>query len=410
MKNIPKYRFKEFEGEWKKEKLGNVVEFYKGKGISKSQVSDIGRPCILYGELYTKYNEIISEVESKTNIDMNFTLSKSNDVLIPSSGETAIDISRASAILLDNVALGGDLNVLRPNKEVDGRFLSYILNSAKKKDIARIAQGVSVVHLYAKQLKGLNINIPPLLEQEKIVESLSSIDARIKNQEDKIGNLEDTKKGLMQKIFSQEVRFKDENGEKYPGWEEKELGEVGAFYNGLRGKTKDDFNNGSSKYISYMNIFSNTLMNFEITDTVNVAESENQNKVKYGDILFTQSSETPEEVGMTSVWIRTEEPYLNSFSFGFRFNDLINIEPIYIGYLLRTESIRNKIILEGQGSTRYNLSSKRIEKLKFPYPCLSEQKKIADALSTMDEKIEIEKEILETLKEIKRGLLQQMFV
>lgn len=198
---MPKLRFPEFNIEWEKKKLGDIVDFYKGKGISREDLSDNGTPCILYGELYTTYGEIIDNVVSKTNLDIDFFMSKANDIIIPSSGETAEDISCASAVLLDNIALGGDLNVLRPKENIDGSFLSFALNFAKKYDIAKVAQGASIVHVYADSLKQLYINVPSLQEQQKITNFLSTINSRIKTQEKKIENIEEMKKGFMQKIF-----------------------------------------------------------------------------------------------------------------------------------------------------------------------------------------------------------------
>lgn len=147
-------RFPEFCGEWKETTLGKISEITKGSGISKDQLSEQGSPCILYGELYTKYkSEIIDEVYSKTELDSSSLVkSKANDVIIPCSGETAIDISTARCVPFNNILLGGDLNIIRL-KHDDGGFFAYQLNGARKKDIARVAQGVSVVHLYGENLK-----------------------------------------------------------------------------------------------------------------------------------------------------------------------------------------------------------------------------------------------------------------
>ena len=147
--NVPALRFPEFSEEWKEERLGKIAELSKGVGISKEQLSEDGEPCILYGELYTKYkSEIIHKVISKTNIESsNLKRSKRNDVIIPCSGETAIDIAVARCVPFDNILLGGDLNIIRLHKD-DGAFMAYQLNGKRKIDIAKLAQGVSVVHLY----------------------------------------------------------------------------------------------------------------------------------------------------------------------------------------------------------------------------------------------------------------------
>ena len=162
-------------------------------------MSSNGNPCILYGELYTKYkSEIISEVISKTNIEKNnLKHSKQNDVIIPCSGETAVDIAVARCVPFDNVLLGGDLNIIRLHK-YDGAFMAYQLNSKRKIEIAKLAQGVSVVHLYGENLKSINTFNPSLQEQQKIVRLLSLLDERIKVQNKIIEKLKSLIKGIAQ--------------------------------------------------------------------------------------------------------------------------------------------------------------------------------------------------------------------
>ncbi|WP_180058912.1 restriction endonuclease subunit S [Acinetobacter sp. YH12227] len=151
----PKLRFKEFDGDWKKCLLKDFVIFSKGKGISKADISEDGvNLCIRYGELYTTYGQVIDKVVSKTNIaKSDSVLSKANDVIIPASGETQIDIATASCVLQEGVILSGDLNIL--SHQENGEWLAYYLSSAKKQDISTLAQGNSVVHLYSSQLKDL---------------------------------------------------------------------------------------------------------------------------------------------------------------------------------------------------------------------------------------------------------------
>ena len=200
---VPKLRFPEFreEGEWESTTLGKIASLHKGKGISKAEIDDTGKSfCIRYGELYTKYKEAIFTVYSKTTTPTNeLVLSKKNDVLIPSSGETKIDIATASCVMQDGIAIGGDINVIRSNQ--NGVFLSYYLNSAKKLDIAKLAQGDAVVHLYISQLELLNVVIPTLIEQQKIADCLLSLDNLITVQIQKIEALKLHKKGLMQQLF-----------------------------------------------------------------------------------------------------------------------------------------------------------------------------------------------------------------
>ncbi len=201
--NIPRIRFPEFgdAGPWKMKRLGKIASFSKGKGISKSDVVDGGKlPCIRYGELYTHYGEMIEEIISYTNISKeNLVLSKKNDVIIPASGETQEDIAKASCIERSGIALGGDLNIIR--SQADGAFLSYYLNSAKKNDIATMAQGISVIHLYPNQLRNLVVSLPRKSEQRKIAACLKSADQLINTTAQQLEALKQHKNALMQQLF-----------------------------------------------------------------------------------------------------------------------------------------------------------------------------------------------------------------
>lgn len=202
-KTVPNYRFPEFknDGDWKERNFDSIATFLKGKGISKADIVDDGKtPCIRYGELYTTYKETIDKVVSYTDIPVkDLVFSKANDVIIPSSGETQLDIATASCVLNDNIALGGDLNIIRSTS--NGVFLSYYLNNAKKYEIARMAQGNAVVHLYPHQLKTLNLQLPEINEQQKIANCLSSVDELKVELLNKIEQLKLHKKGLMQGLF-----------------------------------------------------------------------------------------------------------------------------------------------------------------------------------------------------------------
>ena len=200
--NVPTLRFPEFQGEWKEERLSDIADLYKGIGISKDQLSVDGEPCILYGELYTKYkSETIKEVISKTSIDnAKLVRSKANDVIIPCSGETAEDIATARCVLNDNILLGGDLNIIRLHG-YDGSFMSYQLNGKRKYDIAKVAQGVSVVHLYGEHLKGVRTINPSFDERKKISSLLALLDERIATQNKIIDKLQSLIRGIRNEVF-----------------------------------------------------------------------------------------------------------------------------------------------------------------------------------------------------------------
>lgn len=413
---VPKLRFKEFCGEWEEKRLGDVAEIYKGNTLSKSDLRDEGYPCILYGELYTKYGEIIERVYSKTNrADKNLFIGKNNDVLIPSSGETAIDISTASCLKCDNVYIGGDLNVIRCN-DINGSFLSYNLNHKQKNSIAKFAQGVSVVHIYGNSLRKLKIKIPSLPEQTKIADFLSTVDDKIQNQQDKITHLENIKKGFMQKIFSRKIRFKDDGGEEFLEWEEKKLGDVieyitdyvaaGSFADIRKNVTYLD--TGYAQLIRTIDL-KNNFRNSEFV-YVDKHAFEYLHKVNLNEdsiILPNIGANIGESYYITPDMLPNKYNVLAPNAILLR-SKVQNNKFIYQFFKTTIFINKLKLIVGASGQPKFNKTD--LKNLKIELPCLKEQQKIADFLSSFDEKISTEKETLEHLKQLKKGLLQQMFV
>ena len=200
--SVPNLRFS-YKGDWSKRKLNEICLFFKGNGLSKSDLSNEGFPCILYGELYTTYkNEVISDIISKTNTTLaNPFLSRNNDLIIPGSGEDPIDIAVARAIYQNDIILGGDLNILRPKSNVSAAFLSYQLNGVRRYDIAKKAQGKSIVHLHNSDLKEVLVSIPSYDEQLHIVKLLTKIDEMIETQSKIINDLVLQKKCIISSLL-----------------------------------------------------------------------------------------------------------------------------------------------------------------------------------------------------------------
>lgn len=219
-----KLRFPEFSGPLDVKTLGELVSISKGGKLSKAQVSDIGdTPCILYGQLYTHYAEVANEFFSFTS-ETDLTLSQAGDVIIPTSGETAEDIATATCITKNGVAYGGDLLILR-TKNVDGRYLSYYINGPARRKIAAIAQGKTVVHLNAKNISQIHIQIPSKAEQERIASFLSLISTKIELSQQRVTKLNLLKKGLVQRIDSS-------------NWDKIEIGEIFEITSGRTQKSK----------------------------------------------------------------------------------------------------------------------------------------------------------------------------
>ena len=374
--NVPHLRFPEFCGEWVETTLGKISEITKGSGISKDQLSEQGSPCILYGELYTKYkSEIINEVYSRTELEpSSLVKSMANDGIIPCSGETAIDISTARCVPFDNILLGGDLNIIRLKND-DGGFFAYQLNGTRKKDIARVAQGVSVVHLYGENLKQIRVYYPNTEEQKKITRLLSLIDERIATQNKIIEDLKKLKSAIAETVFNNMkghlanlsaicniVKGKQVNGE--------ELSEKGKYYVMNGGITP-------SGYYDQCNTPANT-----------ISISEGGNSCGY--VQYNKSS----------FWSGGHCYTLQDISSG--------VETQYLfHYLKRYESnIMNLRI----GTGLPNIQKKDLENFRIVLPPSNVQKEIATCLTAIEHKILVEIKWLDSVQKEKQHLLRQMFI
>jgi len=378
--STPKIRFPDFKGDWINNSLGEIAKFSKGKGISKEDISESGETeCIRYGELYTTYNETIDTVFSKTNIETSdLVLSETNDIIIPASGETQIDIAKASCVLKSGIALGGDLNIIKsPN---NGVFLSYYLNSKKKVDIAQLAQGISVVHLYAGQLSKLQLRIPSLPEQQKIASFFTAIDQKIYQLKHKKTLLEHYKKGVMQKIFSQEIRFKDVNGQEFPKWEKKKLNDVAEIKYG-KDQKGIACENGQYPILGTGGVMGRTNEFLSDKPSVLIGRKGTIDKPFFIDTPFW----TVDTLFYTIV--------------------LSNVNPKWLYYNL----IKVDWYKYNEASGVPSLSTSTINKIPINLPSIGEQTRIANFLSAIDDKIYHTQKQIEKAGVWKKGLMQQMF-
>ena len=225
----PKIRFKGFTKDWEQRKLGDVAEFSKGNGYSKGDLIESGTPIILYGRLYTKYETIISEVDTYVEAKEGSVYSKGGEVIVPASGETAEDIARAATVDKSGILLGGDLNVVMPNKDINPAFLAIsISNGNSQRELSKKAQGKSVVHIHNEEIRNLVIPFPNKVEQNKIVAYFANLDHLITLHQRKCEQTKKLKKYMLQKMFPQngakvpEIRF---DGFTYD-WEQRKLGDV----------------------------------------------------------------------------------------------------------------------------------------------------------------------------------------
>ena len=390
--NVPTLRFPEYSDKWLECELQDIADISKGAGISKEQLSETGESCILYGELYTKYkSEIISNVISKTDIEnSNLVRSKANDVIIPSSGETAIDISTARCVPYDNILLGGDLNIIRL-KEQDGRFFSYQLNGVRKLDIAQIAQGVSVAHLYGESLKRLKVLYPSKSEQEKISSLLSVIDERIETQIRIINEIQSLISGITQKISKHSSIRMTMLSELLVERNEKNTA--------LFPVHSVSVSEGVINQIDYLG------RSFAAADT------SHYNVAHKGDIIYTKSPTGEFPFGIVKR-NAVETNVAVSPLYGVYQPESDDVA-IYLHYYfcspLNAQNYLHKLIQKGAKNT-INITNQRFIQNCIPLPDKKTLERFVRLTTAVSTKLKIEKSLLEKLQNQKRYLLTQMFI
>ena len=391
--NFPRLRFPEFEGEYRQYSFEDLFLFSTGKNIKQNEASpEYETPCVRYGELYHLYNEIISEVVNKTNLDKSdLTFSIGNEILLPSAGEDPLDIGSASALTIKGVAIGRTINILRPLKKnlYSNIYVSYYINEKLKKKISTLAKGVSISNVYNSDLKILNALLPSISEQQKISSFLLLINSRIQTQNKIINDLKTLKTATAKKIFLQELRLKDDNGNDFPEWEVREVGEV---FKITRGN------------VLAMNLVSNQC-NEKNTYPVYSSQTKNNGLAGYyTDFLFEDAiTWTTDGANAGDVNYRSGKFYCTNVC----------------GVLISNEGYANSCIAELINSVSKNyvsyvgnpkLMNGVMSEIKIPFPSLPEQTKIANFLSAIDSKIDMENQLLQKLEEQKKYLLQNMFV
>ena len=275
------------------------------------------------------------------------------------------------------------------------KFIYYLYQTIH---IEQYSTGSGVPTLNRNNVHRHKTFIPKLKEQNKIAAFLSLLDERISTQSKIIDKLQSLIKGLNDTLYAQ-------HGDELL----TSFAELGTSYSGLSGKSAQDFGSGKS-FITYLNVYSNNVINENDFQYVTIKKGEKQNVVEYGDVLFTLSSETPEEVGIGSVYLGKEKVYLNSFCFGIHITNKEVAFPPYLSYYVSSTAFRKFIYPYAQGSTRFNLCKADFEKASIKLPTLENQKRIYSILSHIDSKIETEIQMLNLYNSQKQYLLRQMFI
>ena len=325
---------------------------------------------------------------------------ENGDILFQRSSETLEDVGRANVYMDNKPAVFGGF-VIRGKKkaEYDPLFFRYLLASPfARKKIIPMGAGAQHFNIGQEGLNKVKLHFALLDEQKKIARLLSLLDERIAIQNKIIDKLKSLIKGLNNHLYQQ-----------YGNEIETSFADLGVSYSGLSGKTATDFGSGKP-FITYLNVYSNNVIEETSYQYVRMGENEKQNIVRYGDVLFTLSSETPEEVGIGSVFLGNQEVYLNSFCFGVHITNIQKVFSPYLSYYISTTQFRKFIYPFAQGSTRFNLCKADFEKSKFKLPSLENQKRIYESLKCLSGKVAAEDAILKQYHSQKQYLLRQMFI
>ncbi|KEO78169.1 restriction endonuclease subunit S [Paenibacillus polymyxa] len=411
--NTPKIRFPGFTDAWEQRRLGELMEISSASRVHKEEWTETGVPFFRSSDVVSAFKglendrafisyELFEELSNKSG------KVQENDLLVTGGGSIGIPYK-----VRNNEPLyfkDADLIWFKNSSLINSDFLyTFLITPVFRRYVGSITHIGTISHYTIEQAKATPIMMPEIEEQKHISQFFAQLDRLITLHQRKLNNVKNLKDGLLQKMFPKngedfpEVRFPGFTG----AWEQRELGKLGDTFTGLSGKTKEDFGHGDAQFVTYVNVFGNVIS--DPNGVENVEIDDKQNQVKYGDVFFTTSSETPEEVGMSSVWLEnTENVYLNSFCFGYR--PTVEFEPYYLAFMLRSPEIRKKFILLAQGISRYNISKSKVMEMKVPVPKLNEQRKVGAFFRDLDHLITLHQRKLEHLQEQKKALLQQMFI
>ncbi len=403
---VPELRFREFAENWREESLGSIATFKKGKGVSKKDIEPNGAtPCVRYGELYTDYGLVIDEPLSATNVNPSeLILSRGGEVIVPASGEDSKDIATAVVVLRAGIALGGDLNIIESS--MNGYFLAAYLSGKRRNALARMAQGNSVVHLYSAQLSQTALSIPSLTEQKKIADFLGAVDGKLAALREKEAALTRFKRGLMQALFSQTLRFTRDDGSPYPDWEEKQLGEVFE-----RRIAKNDENNTNVMTISAQQGLINQEEYFN--KSVSAKDVTGYYLLQRGDFAYNKSYSKGYPMGAIKRLNRYENGVVSTLYICFRPKSAQSAA-FYEQYFESSFMNRELAKIAQEGARNHGLLNMSVVEffrdIEIPYPHPEEQQKVSESLAAMDAKINAVTNQVTQLTAFKKGLLQQMFV
>lgn len=401
MTKQPSYRFAGYTEPWSEKKLGEIIDINSGESPAK------------FHEGYTPYVKVDDLnycdkylTTTKTYVDTNNKVKKieKGSIVFPKRGAAIL----TNKIRILNTKAYMDTNMM--SLSTDKSNLEFLYTVISNVGLYKIADTSTIPQINNKHILPYIISLPSLPEQTAIGSFFQDIDQFITLQQRKLEVLKEQKKTYLKLLFPAKGQTKP--ALRFAGfeddWKEVKLGEVGETYTGLSGKTKEDFGHGEGKFITYVNVFNNPLTDLYGLDSVEIDDK--QRRVQYGDVLFTTSSETPEDVGLSSVWMGTEDNvYLNSFCFGYRPQKGI-FDLYYLAFVLRSFSVRKEFMLLAQGISRFNISKTKVMDMSIHVPSLPEQEAIGYFFQDLDKAIAKQEEKVNQLKESKQTLLRKMFI
>ena len=397
----PKIRFKGYTKDWEQRKLGDVFKEY-----SEKNHTELSALTIIQGGGTVKREDSDRNLMYDTSNLSNYKMVRKDDFIVHlRSFEGGLEKSSLDGII--SPAYHTFHSDMADSRFYYPYFRSYeFIKHKLVSHVYGIRDGRSID---IDGMKTIEIPYTSIEEQRKIGDYLECLDHLITLHQRKCEQTKKLKKYMLQKMFPQngakvpEIRF---DGFTYD-WEQRKLGDMGSTFTGLSGKTKEDFGHGDAQFITYMNVFSNPVANLEMTEAVEIDAK--QNRVKKGDVFFTTSSETPEEVGMSCVMPENKDNiYLNSFCFGYRPTEKFDLD--YLAYVLRADSFRKEMKFLAQGISRYNISKNKVMEVSIPIPNLEEQTMVGRYFSTLDHLITLHQRKCDELKKMKKYMLQNMFI
>lgn len=395
--------------DWEVKRLGEIFAFKNGYNASANCYGS-GMPVASVLDALSNRPLLRQSIDTKVNApykDQDSFSLKFGDLIFTRSSETLEDVGRSNVYLDEgNVMFGGFVIRGRPSVLIDSLFVNYMLNTSPCR-IRVMSHGAGAQHFNIGQsgLEKVLIPLPPLAEQRRIARALSDVDELISALGKLIEKKRNIKTGAMQQLLTGKTRLPGFKGK----WVERRLGECGFCFNGITGKSGGDFGHGRSRYITFLNVLTNVVINSSIFGPVDICSGENQNEVRRGDVFFNTSSETPEEVGLCAVLEDdVKSVYLNSFCFGFRLTDE-DVCGRFLAYWFRSSTGRALMTSLAQGSTRYNLSK---DAFREAYVCIpptfAEQRAIATVLSDIDAEIAALEADRAKYERIKSGMMQEL--